>query len=287
MSTTPQHQTVIFLHMPKAGGSTMNHIMDWNYNRVHSISHYRDIPPFIAWPDDRKRQLDALKGQLFYGIHQYLPQPCTYITILRNPVDRVISQNYYNRVRKKRLGEPAHDMTVQELVEIEPFHPTYQLRLLVGGENIERVLHDPLPENAVAIAKQHLDAHFTFAGVLDTYDAALLLLKGALGWSRTFYARQNVNRARVPREAIDPDTIAWLRDQCAPEIELYEYVKQQVEAQIAAQGEDFQRDLARLRRTNAWFERVWHLARPVHGTPLWSLVRRTARTLTDRARRRS
>jgi hypothetical protein len=30
-----------------------------------------------------------------FGLHKFFPQPCTYITILRDPVDRVISLYYF------------------------------------------------------------------------------------------------------------------------------------------------------------------------------------------------
>ncbi len=74
---TIQNKTLIFLHISKAGGSTLHHILDWNYEHTHTISVYKQIPPLIALPDAEKRQIQCLKGMVFYGIHQYLPQDCT------------------------------------------------------------------------------------------------------------------------------------------------------------------------------------------------------------------
>ena len=37
------------------------------------------------------------KGHMTFGLHEVLPQTATYITVLRDPVDRVISAFYFMR----------------------------------------------------------------------------------------------------------------------------------------------------------------------------------------------
>jgi hypothetical protein len=274
--------TLIFLHIPKAGGSTLHHVLDWNYDHTRTITVYNQIPPLIALPDAQKRQIQCLKGMVFYGIHRYLPQDCTYITIMRDPVERVISHYFYSFSRKRRLGELIREFDPVEALRHEPFHATYQLRVLLGGDNIESILHDPLPDNAVEIAKQNLARHFAVAGVLDYYDPTLLIMKRRFGWSRAFYARQNVGQERIPRSEIPAPLLDRLTEACAPEIELYQYVKQQTEALIAQQDDSFRAELAQLQRANARFERLHRLTAPMRGTPLWGFARRAVRIINRR-----
>ena len=115
-------------------------------------------------------------------------------------------------------------------------------------------------------------------------DESLLLLKRALGWQRAFYARQNVNPQRAARRDIAPETIAMLERACAPEIELYDYVKARFEAtlaeEIAQRGDAFQRELAALRRANRRFELLRRVTHPIYDTRLWHIMRRTARNLS-------
>ena len=274
---TMRDRTLIYLHIPKTGGSTMNHILDWNYERVMTLSVHRRIPELIALPDDAKRRLQCIKGTVFYGIHRYLPQDVVYITLMRHPVERVISHYFYQFDRKRRLGEPVPDWTLEEFIEHAPFQPTYQLRVLAGGDDIDTILHGPLPADALERARRNLATHFAVAGVLEHYDATLLLLQRLFGWPRVFYARQNVNRKRRPRAAFSPETLAYVERACAEEIALYEDVRQQLEAQIAAQGAGFQADLERLRRANRRFERFYHLAAPLRGTPAWGAAKEVIR----------
>ncbi len=279
---TVRSRTVIFLHMPKAGGSTLNHLMDWHYERVFTAATYDRLPVLLALPDEEKRRLECVKGMVYYGIHRALPRECVYVTVLRHPIERVISNYYYQFERSRRLGEPIPTWTVDEWLDLVPFQPSYQLRLLVGGDDIQRVLHDPLPADAVDIARRHLAEHFAVAGTLARYDESLLLIKRALGWTRTAYARQNVNARREAREALPPETLARLERECAPEMALYEHVARELEAQIAAQGPDFAAEVAALRRASRRFERLWHLAGPLRGTPLWNAAKRAIRLVTLR-----
>src|SRR5438045_9763500 len=46
-------------------------------------------------PDGRRRRLRVVRGHLFYGIHEFLPQGATYITMLRDPVARLLSTYYF------------------------------------------------------------------------------------------------------------------------------------------------------------------------------------------------
>src|SRR5215469_1829692 len=88
-------EAVIFLHLPKAAGSTLNRLIEWEYPlfEMYSID-----PVFFEWSwghlqhlsKERLRRTRMFKGHMLFGLHAILPQPATYITVLREPVDRVI-----------------------------------------------------------------------------------------------------------------------------------------------------------------------------------------------------
>ena len=93
---------------------------------------------------------------------------------------------------------------------------------------------------------------------------------------------QNVGQERIPRSEIPAPLLDQLTEACAPEIELYQYVKQQTEALIAQQDDSFRAELAQLQRANARFERLYRLTAPMRGTPLWGFARRAVRIINRR-----
>jgi hypothetical protein len=79
---------------------------------------------------------------------------------------------------------------------------------------------------------------------------------------------------------VPASVLATLEEACAPETELYRYVRQQTAALIVRQDAAFSAELDRLRRANARFERLYRLAEPLRQTPLWGLARRMARMVS-------
>ena len=98
-------EAVIFLHLPKTAGTTLNRLIEWEYplSEMYSIdpvlfrwsaAHLRKLSP------DRLKKTRMFKGHMLFGLHEALPQPATYITVLRDPVDRVLSAFYFMRSYK-------------------------------------------------------------------------------------------------------------------------------------------------------------------------------------------
>ncbi len=95
-------EAVIFLHVPKTAGTTLNRLIEWEYPlfEIYSVD-----PVFFRWsaahlwqlPAQRLKRTRMFKGHMLFGLHKILPQPATYITVLREPADRVISAFYFMR----------------------------------------------------------------------------------------------------------------------------------------------------------------------------------------------
>lgn len=273
----PQKPIVIHLHLGKTGGTTLAHVLDWNYKHVYFVNHYDEIPPFLAMSDEEKRRYDCLRGQIFYGIHQYVPQTAIYITVLRHPVKRFVSQYHHTMKRRRRQNLPDADLSMEQFLEAEPFQAHVQLSLLQHRDSIADALHTPLPADALESARRHLETHFAVAGVLDYYDESLVLMKRALGWSRAYYARRNERESAPP--PLSAEQRRLVERVCEPEMALYEWVKARLEATLARQGDDFRAEVAQLQRANRVFGFAHRVAEPLHNTALWNTVRKTARSI--------
>ena len=85
---------LIFLHVPKTAGSTLRPIIDRHYAagvicKLDVLP--RDLEIFLNLPEQPRSKIRVLEGHLQFGLHEHLSVPVDYVTMLRDPVDRIIS----------------------------------------------------------------------------------------------------------------------------------------------------------------------------------------------------
>jgi Sulfotransferase family len=137
MSAARSQPLIIFLHLPKTGGTTLARIIDRQYDSSSILPLYESMfgNELSALPQNHLDRLRIVMGHLYFGVHAFAARPCMYITILREPIDRVISHYYFVRHDPSNyLYELASKMTLKEFVEScgrqEPNND--QTRLLAG-----------------------------------------------------------------------------------------------------------------------------------------------------------
>ena len=102
----------IFQHIPKTAGSTIHAVLDNQYPaaQIHST--------FAATMDDKeldrlrqlseteRKGLKLVKGHMPFGVHTLLPGRSRYLTFLRHPIDRIISNYYFILNNPQNTGIP-------------------------------------------------------------------------------------------------------------------------------------------------------------------------------------
>jgi hypothetical protein len=242
-------KTLIFCHVPKTAGTTLNRIIESQYNplRIHSIPGAKrivGIERFKRLSERRRRRIRVLKGHVEYGLHTYLPQPSTYMTMLREPVAQVISSYYYGLSSKAHpLVEimNARNTTLEEYVDLAQWANNLQTKLLGGipmaevqpfeslaiakrGETVppEKFLGRHADESTLAAAKSNLEREFSVVGVTDRFDESVALMIVAYGWNVPFYQKFRETKKRPPEKIADP-AIEKIRRLNAYDIELHAF----------------------------------------------------------------
>ena len=197
-------EALIFLHIPKTAGTTLNRILEWQYNPVSifTVDPHRiraTVARFKKFPEQRRRRFRVVRGHLLYGIHEFLPQGATYITMLRDPVARVLST--YAFILRRPL-HPLHRklkagrLGVEDLVRMTPHRQNLQCRFIsgigVGPDCDERVLE---------VAKENLTRAFRIVGLCERFQESLCLMIAAFGWKVPFYTNRKVTKSRPSIEA--------------------------------------------------------------------------------------
>jgi hypothetical protein len=230
-----QPGVVIFLHIPKAAGLTLYKVLDREYgrSRVYSFRGGRQrlqkaIDGFRALPAARRDEYDLLRGHLPFGVHEWISRPATYFTLLREPVERVVSHyNYVKRTPQHALYRQVtkEKMTLADYVSsgINYELDNGQVRLISGVD--DNVPFGGCSSDLLRQAHRHLADYFTVVGLVDYFDETLLLLRQALKWRRyPLYVPQNVTRERIPIREISPGTRALIEKHNSLDCELYEFV---------------------------------------------------------------
>lgn len=246
--TTKQADSVIFLHIPKAAGTTLQQIINRHYPKSERYAFDADaeasIAAFKALPEETKRQYRLISGHMGFGLHQYMSQPTTYITILRDPVERVIS--YYHHI----LRNPPHylyDWARKNNVDFEKFSESQitteidngQTRLLAGENYMWTVPYGECTLDMLTQAKRNLQNHFSVVGIANQFDKTLILLKLTFGWDDLFYVRANVTKGRPEKKSISPTAQANIERDNQFDIQLYQFAQQLLNEQISRQGLQF------------------------------------------------
>src|SRR5690606_28789070 len=132
-----------------------------------------EILPYFHYKEDFEEALkrvnaDNLKiihGHYWFGIHEHINRPFSYFTVLRHPVERVVSLYYYLTSIEGKRYDRYRAMTLDEFV-MNKIEANIQTGFLSGSINKPSVLK----------AVRNLRKHFDVVGTTEQFDETLFLL---------------------------------------------------------------------------------------------------------------
>ena len=258
---TDEEKPLIFLHIPKAGGTTLNRIISRQYknNTIFDIGArpYENFQKFSQLSNAKKDKIRYLHGHVPFGLFdKSLPVTPNYITMLRDPVDRIIS-HYYHTIN--RASNMLYDDTTSKFMTLEDFAsgelfsqiPNYQTRFISGIDDVNPFSgKKPVTENILEIAKKNLSEQFEAVGIIEKFDESLMLFKNIMGWKNIYYTKQYVSKKRIPRDAISRETITAIEQCNQYDIELYRFAIERFEELISEQPVSFKDQVHDFQKAN-------------------------------------
>jgi hypothetical protein len=229
-----QEVTLIFLHVPKTAGTILNSIFNQRYKRaeIHEIyepeqKEKKDNFPKLSL--EERASIKLLRGHDVVGLHEYLPGSSTYITVLRNPIERIIS-HYYQVLRNPNTD--LQKIVVSKNLSLEEYVSSGILEELDNGQ--VRLLSNMHPDfgncslEMLQQAKDNIKEHFFLVGTQEKFDEFLLLLAKKLNWQGfPFYLKQNVASNRQAYESISSAALKVIEKYNELDLALYEFVQQE------------------------------------------------------------
>ncbi|MFG6150053.1 sulfotransferase family 2 domain-containing protein [Halobacillus sp. B23F22_1] len=211
------NELICFLHIPKTGGKTMWKILDGKNEEI------------LVW----------------HGKHfKKLKKPTDYFTMLRDPVDRVISTYYYIKsYERDPLHKQVKNMTFENFLSYmkdegvgdKQYHKTDLRSIRYRTVNLAtRYLSGGDPNN-IKKARRNLNEYFSEVGFTERFSESLFFLAQHFEWKDTLKVeRVNKTQNRPKSHEVDPAIIKQIKKLNHYDIVLYNYALKKFEKRIAA-----------------------------------------------------
>ena len=246
---------LIFLHVPKTGGTTLTALITRTYpaGRVTHVNAggLYERPEALASITGRTSVRERPSQQRFVvmGHHRLndvlyqLPcSPFAHVTMLRDPVRRVLS--HYNHMLEDpdhKAHQKAAALSLEEYVSGRANADVQdgQVQRLSGCSRRRDLKKVADKRELLELAQANLEQRFSFFGLTERFDAFLILCQRLLGWPEIFYVRKNVRRsgAAAP-DPVSPEALAVVAEYNRLDAELHAWALELFDARCAALGVD-------------------------------------------------
>jgi hypothetical protein len=265
------HPLLAFVHIPRTGGGTVSSAVAKNYSTVKRPGNYQRGPEKthqgLENIASKPGTWEALGDHVPYGLYlRYLPADTRYMTILRDPVDRVLSHYHFHAqagdppgssgtrklrgtwerlLNHERVERPGGDQEAEITLELDGdfsleeglrrkivIYDNFMTRFLSGGES----LFGELPPSALDRAKENV-ASFWFVGVRERLDDSIVLLGRKLQIGLMPYFLRHVSQKRPPLDETSDKLRAMIAEYNALDVELYRLARERFEAEAPSPSE--------------------------------------------------
>jgi hypothetical protein len=189
----------LFLHIPKTAGTTFRQIVDKQYGFKNVLTYYNQNSEQLL---DNLEQLlivkpnyKALMGHFHYGLHKRISFPTTYITFIRHPIARTISQykewaiNHPERLIDARGKVQSISENIETNLE---YYSDFQCKMLVERNSV-----DSSNQSISEAAIENLSEKFSGVGLVEYFDESISRFSQKFDWKLMKYDKLNIKNMNV------------------------------------------------------------------------------------------
>jgi len=229
-----------FLHMRKAGGSSIRNYLD------------------EFWELQPDRTVYVTEGDMFNVSCFHHQGEMVMFTAMRHPIDRILSSYWFEGV----TGKTAVDFRLMRPQDFKPLAEKVSFEAWVASVR-EKALKDPLKDKRVwtsvdnyyittltgryrqPLAPVTEEDYELAKDILSSFDAVMItewmgwanqtaLINAIVGEPTLRFPARNKNKVSKPSNLLDEATLEWVRDMNKWDIKLYEYAKDLMRSKLKA-----------------------------------------------------
>lgn len=178
-------ERICFLHLSKAGGSTIRHILKGQYKQdeIFLINGWKDIEDYDRLNVFEKERFNVIAGHFGMDFFHRLEGEFCLFSLLRHPVERIIS--HYHYVRRTSVHEFHANVQEMSMLEYALDHADKDIdngyvRQLCGVDfDLGQCEEDHL-----RLAKDNFMNHMTVFGFTERMSESIEKLASRFGWNR-------------------------------------------------------------------------------------------------------
>jgi Sulfotransferase family len=261
--TAPDH--LIFLHIPKTAGSSLYSVIQRQYppGQMYVIAKVSETEKFRVLPEQKRNSVRMLMGHLPFGTHGAFTEGATeYFTLLREPVDRVMS-NYFHI-----YSDPAHHFhrqlhakkyTLCQLLETgKILNLNNCMTRFLSGDAKRK--YDECDHAMLEKALVNLSA-FALVGLQENFELFLVRLMERYRWKNPYHFKKRISTARIAVHDVDKITRGCVEHYNKLDIELYRIMQERVLNEQSRLSAGLLRRAARLKKLNDLLNRMGNAVR--------------------------
>ena len=210
---------IVFLHLPRTGGTALvKDIFFANFprSRLCHVNYGADMQAIdgahdpLAWPAWRRKRVGFLGGHMPFGFAKHFPGRSEYITLLRDPISRTVSDYHFCRNNPSNPAyEAATALSLREFVErgfasSRNCYARWLSNAVFGAKfhNQDEMLREAL----------HNLAHFSVIGITELFDLSVARLCQKYGLAARAYSVDGRNAATPEARSMTPKELEVLRE---------------------------------------------------------------------------
>jgi hypothetical protein len=233
---------LLYLHIPKTGGTSLISILEAQFGDDEVLPLHSPIQEDYFWSFSQS-ELNSFRfvrghyrvGPYDHHIYKHVVQNPFFITLMRDPTDRIISE--YRHI-SRTSHHPLHEELVSHDRPLHAFLTQPKFRGWIEDRQARQIFGffpgwpwDPSKPRSISdealliFAKQRIE-QFAFVGLMERFKASVQLLCFIFGWEPPErIPRLNVATDSFAREPLEADILNLIEEKTRLDRELYHHAR--------------------------------------------------------------